>query len=116
MTTVHLGCDGAIQITASHHPADRNGLKFFLPTGGLDPEDIVEILNAANEEKKAPEMKGTVEKYDFMSEYAAILRKLICDELGVAEEDKPLKDYHIVVDAGNGAGGFYADKVLSPLR
>ena len=36
MTTVKLGCDGAVQITASHHPADRNGLKFFLPEGGLD--------------------------------------------------------------------------------
>lgn len=115
MTTVHLGCDGAIQITASHHPADRNGLKFFLPTGGLDPEDIVEILNAANEEKRAPAANGSVEKYDFMSDYSAILKKLICDELGVAEEDKPLKDYHIVVDAGNGAGGFYAEKVLAPL-
>ena len=30
MTTVKAGCDGAVQITASHHPADRNGLKFFL--------------------------------------------------------------------------------------
>lgn len=29
MTTKMLGCDGAVQITASHHPWDRNGLKFF---------------------------------------------------------------------------------------
>ena len=29
MTTVELACDGAIQITASHHPFYRNGLKFF---------------------------------------------------------------------------------------
>lgn len=29
MTTVDLGCDGALQITASHHPFNRNGLKFF---------------------------------------------------------------------------------------
>ncbi len=28
MTTVDLGCDGALQITASHHPFNRNGLKF----------------------------------------------------------------------------------------
>lgn len=31
MTTVDLNCDGAIQITASHHPFNRNGLKFFTP-------------------------------------------------------------------------------------
>lgn len=29
MTTVLKNANGAISITASHHPADRNGLKFF---------------------------------------------------------------------------------------
>lgn len=115
MTTVKRGCDGAVQITASHHPADRNGLKFFLPTGGLDSSDIAEILDLAGESKAAAKAEGSVEKIDFMTEYSAILRKLICDELGVKEEDKPLAKYHIVVDAGNGAGGFYAEKVLKPL-
>ncbi len=115
MTTVHAGCDGAVQITASHHPADRNGLKFFLPTGGLDPADIKEIVVDAENGVTASKGEGSVVTRDFMTEYSAILRKLICDELGVKEEDKPLKNYHIVVDAGNGAGGFYADKVLAPL-
>lgn len=115
MTTVHAGCDGAVQITASHHPADRNGLKFFLPTGGLDPADIKGIVVDAENGVTASEGEGSVVTRDFMTEYSAILRKLICDELGVKEEDKPLMNYHIVVDAGNGAGGFYADKVLAPL-
>ena len=44
MTTVKIGCDAAIQITASHHPADRNGLKFFVPSGGLDGKEIAEIF------------------------------------------------------------------------
>ena len=115
MTTVLAGCDGAVQITASHHPADRNGLKFFLPTGGLEGDEIKKIVTDAENGVSAPIAEGTVTKRDFMTEYSAVLRKLICDELGVSEEDKPLKDYHIVVDAGNGAGGFYADKVLAPL-
>ncbi len=115
MTTVKADCDGAVQITASHHPADRNGLKFFLPSGGLDSSDIVDILNDANESKRCENAEGSVEKCDFMTEYAAILRQTICRELGVAEEEQPLKGYHIVVDAGNGAGGFYADKVLATL-
>ena len=115
MTTVCAGCDGAVQITASHHPADRNGLKFFLPSGGLDSEDIAEILKNAGEGVSAPCAAGTVEKRDFMTEYAALLRRRICEELDVSESDKPLRNYHIVVDAGNGAGGFYADKVLAPL-
>ncbi|MFR8531022.1 MAG: hypothetical protein ACLVDB_07745 [Anaeromassilibacillus sp.] len=29
MTTIDLACDGSVQITASHHPFNRNGLKFF---------------------------------------------------------------------------------------
>ena len=44
MTTVDLGCDGALQITASHHPFNRNGLKFFTREGGLEGSDIEEIL------------------------------------------------------------------------
>ncbi len=31
------------------------------------------------------------------------------------EYDKPLKGLRIVVDAGNGAGGFFVEKVLAPL-
>lgn len=115
MTTVCAGCDGAVQITASHHPADRNGLKFFLPSGGLDSPDISKIIKAAESSQCAPACEGTVEQRDFMTEYAAILRNLICKELGTTESEQPLKGYHIVVDAGNGAGGFYADKVLAKL-
>ena len=47
MTTVKLGCDGAVQITASHHPFHRNGLKFFCREGGLDSGDILQILTYA---------------------------------------------------------------------
>ncbi|MBQ2318942.1 MAG: phosphomannomutase/phosphoglucomutase, partial [Clostridia bacterium] len=33
MTTVLKNCDAAISITASHHPYNRNGLKFFVREG-----------------------------------------------------------------------------------
>ena len=32
--------DGAVMITASHLPYNRNGLKFFMPEGGLEKADI----------------------------------------------------------------------------
>lgn len=115
MTTVELGCDAAIQITASHHPFDRNGLKFFTRNGGLDSTDIDAIVEAANQAKRAPIGDATVEKVDFMATYAGILRKLICNSLSKSEDSSPLADYHIIVDAGNGAGGFYAENVLKPL-
>lgn len=114
MTTVDLHTDAAIQMTASHHPFDRNGLKFFIGTGGLEGSDISEILNlASNGEECICETKGTVKNYDYMKDYAVRLRDMIIREVGKGE--KPLENYHIVVDAGNGVGGFYANEVLLPL-
>ena len=114
MTTVDLHTDAAIQITASHHPFDRNGLKFFVGTGGLEGSDISEILSLASEAQECiSEQKGNIEKCDYMKDYAARLRDMIIREVGKGE--KPLLNYHIVVDAGNGVGGFYANEVLAPL-
>ena len=114
MTTVDLHTDAAIQITASHHPFDRNGLKFFIGTGGLEGSDISEILTLASRgEECISEQKGNVQESDYMKDYAARLRDMIIREVGKGE--KPLQNYHIVVDAGNGVGGFYANEVLAPL-
>ncbi len=114
MTTVDLHTDAAIQITASHHPFDRNGLKFFIASGGLEGSDISEILTLASQAQECiSETKGNIEKCDYMKDYAARLRDMIIREVGKGEN--PLKNYHIVVDAGNGVGGFYANEVLAPL-
>lgn len=115
MTTVKTDADGSVQITASHHPADRNGLKFFTKDGGLDSPDISKIIEIANEFTLSCDKGGVVTKLDFMSDYAKILREIICSALGKTEADKPLSKFHIVVDAGNGAGGFYASEVLEKL-
>lgn len=114
MTTVDLNTDAAVQITASHHPFDRNGLKFFTRAGGLEGSDIAEILElASSEQELISEAAGKVIPTDYMTDYAARLRDMIIRE--VNNGDKPLQNYHIVVDAGNGVGGFYANNVLAPL-
>ena len=116
MTTVDLKTDAAVEITASHHPFDRNGLKFFTHEGGVESSDISEIIALANNgESVVTYCKGVVVKTDYMSVYAARLRRMICEALGKSEDEKPLKNYKIVVDAGNGAGGFYAVNVLKAL-
>ena len=116
MTTVDLGCDGALQITASHHPFNRNGLKFFTREGGLEGSDIEEILEyVQNGESPAENSCGEIKKVDYMTDYAKGLCKKIKEEVNAEDYDHPLKGFKIVVDAGNGAGGFYADKVLSVL-
>ena len=116
MTTVTRECDGAIQITASHHPFDRNGLKFFTRDGGLSGEELKSILQyAENEVIETANKTGTVTSIDYISEYAEILRNMIKQEVNAEDYEKPLKSFKIAVDAGNGVGGFYATKVLEPL-
>lgn len=116
MTTVLLNCTASVQITASHHPYDKNGLKFFTKDGGFEGADIVSILTyAGQEEIDGISSDGTVIPTDFMPQYAAGLRQMICEGVGAKEEDKPLTGFHIVTDAGNGVGGFYATDVLAPL-
>lgn len=116
MTTVDLGCDAAVQITASHHPFNRNGLKFFTRGGGLDSEDIEAILQHAQDgDQPEKAMGGSVMPINYMDSYSAQLRELIKREVNAADYDHPLDGFHIVVDAGNGAGGFYASSVLEPL-
>ena len=128
MATVfpELACDGAIMITASHLPWNRNGFKFFTRQGGLEKQDIRRILDLAEHREHAEEILGAPvapggsgeaafapEASDIITPYSAHLRKLIID--GCAMGDRPLEGMKITVDAGNGAGGFYAREVLEPL-
>jgi len=119
MSTVNpdLTCDGAIMMTASHLPFNRNGLKFFTAQGGLGKPDIARILSLAEtSDFQAASTPGTLTEYDFISVYADTLVNII--RQGVDHPThyaQPLTGLHIIVDAGNGAGGFYATKVLEPL-
>ena len=56
MTTVNFDCDAAVEITASHHPFNRNGFKFFTKTGGIESAEVSEILNLAENAPKEPAM------------------------------------------------------------
>lgn len=112
MTTLpaELGCDGAVMITASHLPWNRNGMKFFTPAGGLSKADIKAVLGLCD---TAPSGKpGPVETVDYLPRYAAGLVAGIREKTG---EERPLSGLNIIVDAGNGAGGFFAGDVLEPL-
>lgn len=115
MVTQDLACDGSVQITASHHPFQRNGLKFFTRAGGLDGPDIVAILQHAQDGDKPAAAAGSVEKLNYMKQYCERLRSVVRKGVNAKDYEHPLAGFHIVVDAGNGAGGFYARDVLAPL-
>ena len=114
MSTVTEGYtfDGSVMITASHLPFNRNGFKFFTCEGGLEKADIKAILTYAAGEDTTGLADGTYVNGEFMDTYGKILADKIRTATGM---EKPLEGFRIVVDAGNGAGGFYVDKVLQPL-
>ena len=131
-----FGYDGAVMITASHLPVNRNGAKFFNASGGLGKPDIKRILARAAELAIAENcfttepFSGTayvvsaallssnalIQYVDFLEVYAAHLRDIV--KRGVnhpTEYDTPLTGLRVVVNPGNGAGGFFATQVLGPL-
>lgn len=112
MSTITEGFepDGAIMITASHHPWNKNGLKFFTCEGGLEGRDVELLLKTAAGMDSAPltsPVRGTIAEKVFLPVYTRQLADRIRSGLKT-DDPKPLKGLHVVVDAGNGAGGFYA--------
>ncbi len=119
MATINdkISAQAGVMLTASHLPFNRNGLKFFTSDGGLNKADISEILDLAKEGAfQIASVVGSNESFDFISEYSNGLVELIRKSVSSKENyNQPLAGTKIVVDAGNGAGGFFADKVLEVL-
>ena len=106
-----------VMLTASHLPYNRNGLKFFTGDGGLNKTDITEILEIASGQNFNDEQDpGAIEEADLISMYADdMVGKIRKQVTHPGDFEQPLRGLKIIVDAGNGAGGFFADKVLVPL-
>ncbi|HYH29235.1 MAG TPA: phosphomannomutase/phosphoglucomutase [Pseudonocardia sp.] len=103
-----LGLPGAM-FTASHNPAQYNGIK--LCRAGATPigqdTGLAEIRQAVEAGVPAGPGGGTVSERDLLGEYAAYLRKLV-DLSGS-------RRLRVVVDAGNGMGGYTVPAVFEPL-
>ena len=100
--------DASIMVTASHHPYYRNGLKFFLPEGGVSATDISMILSIASNTAPVDGPHPAVQKRDFLPVYKQQLMDRMRRGLDT-DVACPLLGLHVVVDAGNGAGGFYEE-------
>lgn len=109
--TAHLNADGGIMVTASHNPAEYNGMKLVrrgarpvsADTGLMDIADMVvksEIPHGVYMDKQA----GTAKTIDIMPAYIDHLLSFI--------DTKALKPMKIVANAGNGG----ADAVLQELE
>ena len=104
----HLGVAGAM-FTASHNPAQYNGIKLCRAGAAPVGQDsgLTDIQRDVEANTPGSGKSGSVESRDLLAEYAAYLNKLV-DLSG----SRPLK---IVVDAGNGMGGYTVPSVFAGL-
>ncbi len=106
----HLDVDGGIEVTASHNPADYNGMK--LVRGGAKPisgdTGLKEIQRLAEENNFPPvTRRGSLTSVNILADYVEHL-------LGYLDLSclRPLK---LVVNAGNGAAGHVIDALEERL-
>jgi len=100
---VCFGIDGAVMITGSHNPPDENGFKICRGAGTIHGEEI-QKLKAMMLGNKFAGGRGEVAGKDAVLPYLAMLQEKI--RLG----PRRLK---VAVDCGNGAAGFFAERLLS---
>ncbi|HEY1571382.1 MAG TPA: phosphomannomutase/phosphoglucomutase [Pseudonocardiaceae bacterium] len=106
----HLNLPGAM-FTASHNPARYNGIKLCRAGAAPVGQDsgLAQIKDDVEQGVQTPEgtPPGTVTEQDLLGAYADYLRGLV-DLMSI----RPLK---VVVDAGNGMGGYTVPRVLAGL-
>lgn len=99
----HLGASGGVQVTASHNPAEYNGLKFSKrearPVSGDHGIPLIEAKVKAGDLPKA-EDRGGYEQAEIMDAYAEFL-------LGHLHRPERAPKLKVVADAANGMGTIY---------
>ncbi|MFH1821219.1 MAG: phosphoglucosamine mutase [Methanobacteriota archaeon] len=107
--TRHFSCDAGVMITASHNPAEYNGIKFWDNEGaGLQRDRETEIERIVSKGCKMVDWRdiGHVEEADSVSPYLeAILKR-------VSKFERGLK---VVVDCANAVGNLITPQLLGEL-
>ncbi len=114
-STWFYGYDGGIMVTASHMPREFNGLKFLAldthgvlaPIGrGLGMEELEKLTLQSDTGQKVT-ASGNISRKDIWDDFVRFTHEFV--DVGA------IKPLHVVMDAGNGMGGFVADKVFAGL-
>lgn len=117
-------------ITASHLPADKNGMKFFTADGGFEKSQIKTLVSLAQQHSIGWYDQATIpptsgrdavfcsEWVDWMPYYASELKAALVREVmgdnAKGDPKKALGGLKLVLNSGNGSGGFFK-RVLEDL-
>jgi phosphomannomutase len=108
--TFHTRTDGGIMVTASHNPADYNGMKLVSqgsrPISGDSGLDTIRSLVEKNTFGDTP-CRGTMNRIDCREEYIKHLLSYI--------DEKALKPLKVVANPGNGCAGPVIDMLAQRL-
>lgn len=108
--TGHLGADGGICITASHNPADYNGMKLVRDGAApLGDGVFAALADRAARAGFAPDRTG-----GRLSDARAVRRDYVAHVLGMVDLAR-LRPMRILVNSGNGAAGPTFDAIAAAL-
>jgi len=99
-----LPVDGGVMITASHNPAEFNGMKLSVGRDTLFGEKIQEIRKYV-EAGKSVKGSGGMDSHEIIPEYADYIKRQFASFQGLKA----------VVDCGNGAAGLIAPALIKEL-
>jgi len=106
-----LGCAGGVVITASHNPAQYNGIKLLLGNGIAPPANASEQIRQRFFDKRFVTVDST--KYGQVTSNEQTDNTHISKVLAiVSKEAIAAKKFKVVLDSTNGAGGRVTKKLL----
>jgi phosphomannomutase len=107
--TSHLNADGGIMVTASHNPADYNGLKLVREEARPISGDtgLVDIRKLAEDDKRKERDGGSRQHVDILEDYVQHILSYV--------DISRLKPLRLVLNPGNGCAGIASDALESHL-
>jgi len=111
----HINADAGVVISASHNPAEQNGIKFFHRTGRKLPEDLELQIELHIEQALKQDIPYSVHATLGHVHNGEIFQELYIRDLLAEHPRLNLDGIKLVMDCANGAASFIAPEVFSRL-
>jgi phosphomannomutase len=120
----HLGCVGGVQISASHNPAEYNGLKLFSAEGRVVPSEVgkrvLDRYRASSIRHPARHGESSTSSIEIQASSIQHLDDTTTAHLSLIEQIIDVariraRGFRVVLDANHGSGSVLGQKLLGRL-